>query len=82
MSANLENGMYNDSLSDVEYSRRIFRIKRVGRMYDSKYLRFLQEDSKPYKSRFYNSLQLSKSQLLDSFFPTEEEKNRIKNLRY
>ena len=26
MSANLENGMYNDSLSDVEYSRRILNI--------------------------------------------------------
>ena len=82
MSANLENGMYNDSLSDVEYTRKIFRIKKVGRMYDSKYLRFLQEDSKPYKSKMYNSLQLSKNQLLNSFFPTEEEKKRIKEMRY
>lgn len=82
MSANLENGMYNDSLTDVEYYRRIFRIKKVGKMYDSKYLRFLQQDSIPYKSRFYTSLQLSKQQLLNSFFPSDEEKERIKNMRY
>ena len=82
MSANLENGLYNDNLQDIEYSRKIFRIKKVGKMYDSKYLRFLQEDSIPYKSKMYNSLQLSKQQLLNSFFPTEEEKKKIKELRY
>ena len=82
MSANLENGIYNESLADVDYSRKIFRINKVGKMYDSKYLRFLQEDSKKYKFKMYNSLQLSKQQLLDSFFPSDEEKERIKNLRY
>lgn len=82
MSANLENGLYNDNISDVEYVRRIFRIKKVGKMYDSKYLRFLQQDSKPYKSKMYNSLQLSRNQLLTNFFPTDEEKERIKKLPY
>ena len=82
MSASLENGMINDEIADVDYFKKLFRIKKIGKMYDSKYLRFLQQDSKPYTSSMYNSLQLSKNDLLTSFFPTNEEKDRIKHLRY
>lgn len=82
MSASLENGMINDDIADVDYFRKFFKIKKVGNMYDSKYLRFLQQDSKPYISNMYDSLQLSKNDLLNSFFPSEQEKEQLKRLRY
>lgn len=82
MSASLENGTYNDKIADVDYFRKFFRLKKVGNMYDSKYLRYLQQDSKPYKSIMYNSLQLNKNDLLNSFFPSEIEKEHLKNMRY
>ena len=82
MSASLENGMINDQIADVDYFRRIYRIKKIGNMYDSKYMRYLQENSKPYKINMYPSLQLTKDNLLSSFFPSVEEKDRLKRLRY
>lgn len=82
MSASLENGMINDKLVDVDYFRKLFKLKKIGNLYDSKYLRFLQEDSKLYESKQYNSLQLSKNDLLNSFFPSNEEKEKIKKMRY
>lgn len=82
MSASLENGMINDEIADVDYFRKIFRIKKVGNMYDSKYMRYLQDDSKPYKIDMYDSLQLSKPDLLSSFFPSREEKEHLQKMRY
>lgn len=82
MSASLENGVVNEDLIDVDYFRKFFRLKKVGSMYDSKYLRYLQEGAKKYKSNMYNSLELSKQELLYQFFPTEEERRNLKNLRY
>lgn len=82
MSASLEQGIYTDKLADVVYYRRIFRLKKIGNMYDSKYLRNLQIGAKEYKSNMYDSLQLDKQDLLNSFFPSEEEKKRLKNMRY
>lgn len=82
MSASLENGAVNDNLIDVCYFRKLFRLKKIGSMYDSKYLRYLQQGSKPYKSTMYDSLQLDKTDLLNSFFPTQQEKEYLKNRRY
>lgn len=82
MSANLENGMYNDSVADVEYFRKFFKIKKIGKLYDSKYLRLLQTDSKKYESKLYDSLQLDKETLLNSFFPSNEERKALLDKRY
>lgn len=81
-SASLEDNSSNNLISDFDYFRRFFRLKKIGSMYDSKYLRFLQEDSKPYKIELYNSLTMTKEDLLTSFFPSEQEKERLKHLRY
>ena len=45
-------------------------------------MRYLLEDSKPYVSKMYDSLQMSKEQLLNSFFPSKDEREKIKNMRY
>ena len=82
MGANLENGIMNDNIADVDYFRKIFRVKKIGNMYDSKYLRFLQQDSKLYKSEMFNSLQLDKNTLLNSFFPSDSERKSLLNKRY
>ena len=82
MSANLEDSVVNENLIDVDYFKFFFRIKKVGSMYDSKYLRYLQKDSKPFKSVMYDSLELTKDDILHSFFPSDEEKKYLKNLRY
>lgn len=81
MHNNLES---NNGNTDVDYEdkRIIFRIKKIGNMYDSKYLRHLQDNSKNYTTTMYNSLDLNKEDLLNSFFPTEEEREKIKNMRY
>lgn len=81
MHNNLES---NNGNTNVEYydKRIIFRIKKIGNMYDSKYLRYLQEDSKPYLTDMYDSLQLDKETILHSFFPTIQEKEKLKNQRY
>lgn len=81
MHNNLESNNGNQFVDFVE-KRVIFRLKKIGSMYDSKYCRHLQDDSKPYPSRMYNSINLTKEQLLNSFFPTDEEKRKIKNMRY
>lgn len=81
MHNNLESNNGNNNV-DFEERRIIFRLKKVGTMYDSKYGRHLQDNSKLYPSRMYDSLDLTKEQLLDSFFPSEEEKKRIENMRY
>lgn len=82
MKANLENGIMSDNLVDVEYIRKIYRLKKVGNMYDSCYLKKLQENSREYPFRMFPSLQLSKNQLLNSFFPSNEERDYLKNMRY
>lgn len=81
MHNNLES---NNGNTNVDYTERriIFRLKTIGSLYDSKYCRHLQDDSKPYKTKMYSSLDLSKQQLLYSFFPTNEEKEHLKNMRY
>ena len=40
-SASLEDNNVNDNMVDVDYFRKFYRIKKVGSMYDSKYLRHL-----------------------------------------
>ena len=82
MRANLENGIMSDDLVDVEYIRKIYRLKKVGNMYDSCYLRKLQDNSVKYPFNMFNSMQLSKEQLLNSFFPSKEEREYLKNMRY
>ena len=82
MKANLENGVMSDNISDCEYRRIIFRLKKVGSMYDTCYLRFLQDGSTKYESKMFDKLQLNKNELLDSFFPSKQERERIKNMRY
>ena len=81
MHNNLES---NNGNTDVDFvdKRIIFRIKKIGNMYDSKYLRHLQDDSKQYKTSMFDNLDLNKEDLLNSFFPSDEERERIKNMRY
>ena len=82
MSANLENGRFDESNIDVDYFKKFIRLKRVGKMYDSKYLRFLQVDSKKYPSIMFDSLQLDKETLLNSFFPSSDERKHLEDMRY
>lgn len=82
LSASLENGIMDDSRIDVDYFRRIYRLKNIGKRYDSKYLRYLQEDSPKYKSVMFDSLQLNKTDLLNSFFPSDQERKELLNKRY
>lgn len=81
MHNNLEsnNGNFN---TDFIEKRIIFRLKKIGSMYDSKYLRYLQNDSIPYRSCMFNSLQVDKNYILYSFFPTNEEREKLKKMRY
>lgn len=82
MSANLEDSIINENNIDVDYFKQLFRIKKVGGMYDSKYLRYLQQNAQPYKSVMYSSLQLTKNDLLNSFFPSSDERKHLKEMRY
>lgn len=82
MSSNLESNANADLNGDYDYFTKIYRLKKIGNMYDSKYLRYLQEDSRPYPSRPYKQLQLSKENLLNQFFPSEELKEHLKHMRY
>lgn len=81
MHNNLEsnNGNYN---VDFDEKRFIFKIKKIGNMYDSKYLRHLQDNAKLYKSKMFDSLQLKEEDILYSFFPTEDEKEKLRKMRY
>ena len=81
MHNNLESNNGNTNVDFVE-KRIIFRLKKIGKMYDSKYLRYLQEDSKPYITSMYDSLQLNKEDLLNSFFASDEEREKLKKQRY
>lgn len=81
MHNNLESNNGNTNVDYIE-RRLIFRIKKIGKMYDSKYMRHLQDNSKYYNSKMYKSLNLTENEILYSFFPTEQEKETIKNQRY
>lgn len=81
MHNNLESNSGNTDV-DFEDKRIIFRIKKIGNMYDSKYLRHLQDNSSSYQTSMYNSLDLNKEDLLNSFFPSDEERKKIKEMRY
>lgn len=81
MHNNLESNNGNVNVDSID-KRIIFRLKKIGNMYDSKYLRHLQDTSKIYHTSMFNSLQLDKNTILDSFFPSDEEKERIKKQRY
>ena len=82
LSASLESNASADLYTDCDYFTKIYRLKKVGNMYDSKYLKYLQENARPYPCRMYNELQLSKNGLLNQFFPSEELKEHLKNMRY
>ena len=82
MKANLENGLFNSDNIDEDSMRKILKLKKMGRSYDSKYLRELQKDSKLYKSTMYDSLLLDKDNLLYSFFPSKEERKHLEEMRY
>lgn len=81
MHNNLES---NNGNTNVDYldKRIIFKIKKIGSMYDSKYLRHLQDNSRIYRSSMFESLNLSKEDILYSFFPSDREKEKLKNQRY
>lgn len=81
MHNNLESNNGNQNVDFTE-KRIIFKLNKIGCMYDSKYCRHLQDDSILYPSKMYESIDLDKEQLLNSFFPTEQEKQKIKNMRY
>ena len=81
MHNNLESNNGNTNIDYIEKTIH-FRIKKIGKMYDSKYGRRLQDDSKIYKTQMYDSLHLTKNELLYSFFPTDEEKEKLKKMRY
>ena len=85
ISYDMHNSLENDTGNHfVEFEEKVFhfRIKKIGSMYDSKYCRALQEGSKLYPSKMYDSLLLTKEQLLHNWFPTTEEKKRLKEMRY
>lgn len=81
MHNNLESNNGNTNVDFTE-KRVIFRIKKIGKMYDSKYLRHLQDNSRIYKTSMYDSLNLTKDDILFSFFPTNSEREKLKNQRY
>lgn len=81
MHNNLESNTGNFNV-DYEDRRIIFRLKNVGSMYDSKYCRHLQDNSKKYQTSMYNSLDLTKEQLLYQFFATDKERENLKKMRY
>ena len=81
MHNNLESNNGNTKVDYID-KRVIFRIKKIGSMYDSKYLRHLQDNSKMYKSCLYNSLELTEQEVLHGFFPTQEEKDKLQKQRY
>ena len=82
MKASLENNVNSDLVSDVEYMTKIYRLKKIGNMYDSKYLRYLQEGARLYPCKMYEGYQLSKNGLMAQFFPSNELREHIKNMRY
>lgn len=82
MSANLENGHFGNTNIDEESMRRIVKLKKIGKSYDSKYLRELQKDAEHYKSNMYESTLLNKEILLNSFFPSKDERKRLEEMRY
>lgn len=79
---NIETNQINDEKIEVEYKSQIFFIKRIAKMYDSKYLKTLVEEEKPYKIGQYDGKNMTKNEILHTFFPTDGEKENIKNLRY
>lgn len=81
MHNNLESNNGNTNVDYVD-KRVIFRLKKIGKMYDSKYLRHLQDNSKPYKSEPFDNLDLDKATILHSFFPSDSEKETLKQQRY
>lgn len=81
MHNNLESNNGNTNVDYVD-RRVIFRIKKIGSMYDSKYLRHLQDNSKPYKSEMFDNLNLDKQTILHSFFPSDTERENLKRQRY
>lgn len=81
MHNNLESNNGNQFV-DYTDKRIIFRVKKIGSLYDSKYLRHLQDNSHTYKSKMFDSLYLDKETILHSFFPSEEERNNLKKQRY
>ena len=81
MHNNLESNS-DDYKVDCSHKRIIFKIKKIGSMYKSKYLENLQKDSSLYQTTMYDSLDLDKSQILHNFFPTFEERKALKERDY
>ena len=74
MNANLESNTKSDLVDEVDYFTCIINLKKVGSMYDSKYLRKLLSNTNYYKTHQYHSKLLDRDQLLYMFFPTNEER--------
>lgn len=81
MHNNLESNNGNISVNS-EDRRIIFRLKNIGNRYDSKYMKNLQTNAKTYPIKMYNSLQMTREEILHNFFPTKEEKENLKNIEY
>lgn len=78
MHNNLESNNGNLNVDSTD-KRLIFRIKKIGGRYSSKYLSAILDDTPPYQTKMYDSLYLTKEQILHNFFPTEEERKALLN---
>jgi len=66
----------------IDNALRIFRAKRVYNMYETRYLSGLLEKAIPYNNICWESKFMTYEEIMHNFFPTNEERNELKNAEY
>jgi hypothetical protein len=82
LSAGNETKIVNDVIAEIEYSSRLFRCNKVFKAYNDKYLAGMKEKGIPYKNVMWKDLVMNYDTIMNTFFPTEEEKTELRNERY
>jgi hypothetical protein len=82
LAAGNETKNVNENIADIEYKTRIFKSKKVYRMYYTKYLKGLLDKAEKYKNEQWDSLIMKYEDIMHMFFPTDEEKKELQMERY
>jgi hypothetical protein len=77
-----ETKVINEGIADIDYRTRIFRAKPVYKMYKTKYLKGLLEKAEMYPHKMWDSLIMHYDDIMNNFFPTDEEREELKKARY
>lgn len=80
--AGSETKLIAESMIEMTFKNRVILLKPLFKAYDTKYLRGLKDGAELYKKVPWQSLKMSRDDIIATFFPTKDERQKLADLDY